>query len=339
MRLADYPRLFEFAALKKIVWAIDAFETDRELHRNAARTIQALIDKTGAEIEPVYVLSVAQLNLMPEVPGPWMINYRPAAEKALSRMLDEVHLPHMKSPHVILQKSSSSIESTSLISKYASSVQADLIVVTSHKRSGMSRLFLGSFAETLLLHSSVPVMVIGAHAAPTELLNQIVFPTEFGPHSKMVFRLLVEMAKVLNAKLTLFHSVPHPTIEPMFQTGVYLLGGSWIPVQAYFAAEVDRKARRIKLWSKWATHQGVETDYELRTEGGPVADTILALAKRKNASLIAMEGQAGRISAALIGSVSRQVLRAAPCPVWVLRYGFDQQKTGPETETRIEKAA
>lgn len=330
MAVGTSSSLVQYAAVKKIVWALDAFETDKQLHRNAVRTLLAISEKTGAEIEPIYILSLAQLNLTPDVPGPWILNYRPAAEKALQSLVSDFYIPNLKKPQVLMQKSSSNIEATMLVSKYAKSINADLIVVSSHSRTGVSRLLLGSFTETLLLHSSVPVMVVGTHLHELPALDRIIFPTKFGNHSKFIFRKVVSLAKALNVHLTIFHSVPPLTIEPLFQSGVYLLGGAWIPVQSYFLNEVEHKRRRVQLWCKWARKKGIKTNYEIHSEGGDIAEAILNLAEREKSGFIAMEGKSGRISAALVGSVTRQVLRHSTCPVWVVRYSEEAEKRGPD---------
>jgi nucleotide-binding universal stress UspA family protein len=46
------------------------------------------------------------------------------------------------------------------IAAYARSVGADMIVVGSHGRSGIPRLLLGSVAEGLMRHATVPVLVV-----------------------------------------------------------------------------------------------------------------------------------------------------------------------------------
>jgi nucleotide-binding universal stress UspA family protein len=50
------------------------------------------------------------------------------------------------------------------ICEYARRMRADTIVVGSHGRSGLPRLLLGSVAEGLMRHSSVPVLVVRAPA-------------------------------------------------------------------------------------------------------------------------------------------------------------------------------
>lgn len=44
--------------------------------------------------------------------------------------------------------------------------KADCIVIGSHGRRGLRRLFLGSVAENVLRHSPVPVLIVRAHATP-----------------------------------------------------------------------------------------------------------------------------------------------------------------------------
>lgn len=53
------------------------------------------------------------------------------------------------------------------IDDYARSSGADLIVIGSHGRTGLPRLFIGSVAEGVLRHASVPVLVV-RQAAPTQ---------------------------------------------------------------------------------------------------------------------------------------------------------------------------
>ena len=46
---------------------------------------------------------------------------------------------------------------------YTEKAGVDLIVVATHGRSGVSRLFLGSVADRLVHHAPVPVLVVRAH--------------------------------------------------------------------------------------------------------------------------------------------------------------------------------
>jgi nucleotide-binding universal stress UspA family protein len=54
------------------------------------------------------------------------------------------------------------------IAEAARLYQADLIVMTSHGRSGLGRLFLGSVAETVLRSTRTPILLLRDIAAPVE---------------------------------------------------------------------------------------------------------------------------------------------------------------------------
>ncbi len=54
------------------------------------------------------------------------------------------------------------------IVEFAETNDVDLIVMSSHGRTGMGRLFLGSIAERVIRHSPCPVMVVPARVAKKE---------------------------------------------------------------------------------------------------------------------------------------------------------------------------
>jgi nucleotide-binding universal stress UspA family protein len=323
----------------RVIWAVDAFEATNQIHYNCAAVLRFFKERFKSQINPVCVLSASQLNLPGERAGRWIHHYQPAIEKEIQTVLKEVHLDEqVETPEILLQRSTSTTEAVNLLSQFALSRDADLIVVGTHGRSGMERFLLGSFTETLLLRSEVPVLVIGQTLQEFKNIDRIFFPTEFGPHSKFIFRQVVRMAAEMKAKLTLFHYIPHP-IEPVFQSGIYLLGGSWIPVQAFFGDEVNKKTKRIGLWTKWANQQGVETDSLIHSEGGVISDVILSEAERRKMNCIVMEAQSGPISAALVGSITRQVIRSAACPVWVVRHGMQKALAFPSASSQDKKQA
>ena len=207
--------------------------------------------------------------------------------------------------------------------------EASLILVNTHGRSGFKRFVMGSFAETLLLRSRVPVFVVSSKMRGFRPIKDLLFPTDFGVHSKSVFKQAVSIATRMKASLTIFHSVLNP-VEPFFQSGIYLMGGNWIPIQPYFGNQIESFSRKARAWAKWASHKGVPTETVMQVEGQGVAAQIVQAARDRQTSFIVMAAQSGPTAAALIGSVTRQVIRNAECPVWVLR---EDMKVQPEIES------
>jgi nucleotide-binding universal stress UspA family protein len=305
-------------------------------------TLQKLIPQLEASVEPVYIFTPGQINLSTDFMETGTIpvteRYRPAAEKALNEILKDLPLPNLLPAHVITSEVSSSNQAAELLSRYSLERGAEAILVSSHGRSGLGRLLLGSFAETLVLRSEVPLVIVHPHFAAErkygseEGIKRILFPTDFGHLSEASFRKTVELAKTFGAKVTLFHSVPYP-FEPVLQSGVYLLGGGWMPIHAYLGNEVQRRQRRAEAWARWAKNQkSVEVDPMINSEGGSISELILDLAREQNADLISMAAQSGPIASAIIGSVTRQVIRHAPTPVWVLRFPKPGARLGRPAE-------
>jgi len=319
---------------QRVLWALDAFEPNLQFCKTAESVLQSIIQLAGGQIEPVYVLNPAHLDLTSESDGIEYLKYRPAAEKALESMVDGFEPREaLLKPHVIVQRSSTSTGSVEALLEYADTVAADCIVVSTHGRKGVSRLFLGSFAENLLLKSNIPVLVVNPKIEHLQHSDHWFFPTEFEPRSAEVFRKIVYLAKAFHAKLTLFHSVPHP-VESMVQSGVYLLGGGWLPINPYFEANLDHQNRRAAAWCRWAMHQGVQAEPCVQSQIGSLSTAILSLAAQKDAGFIIMEEKVNLVSAAIVGSITRQVIRNSHLPVWVVRHTAKDRQIKGTPESR-----
>ncbi|MEO7164728.1 MAG: universal stress protein [Bdellovibrionia bacterium] len=301
----------------KTIWAVDLFEDADPKRSQLITVLRYLAEKQNAEIEPVYVLSPEGLDLAVEFSPPWIKQYKPAALKSLRLALKDVQIPGLLDARILLQaKPSLSFMVKSLI-RYAKLANAELIVMGTHSRKGISRLFLGSFAESTLLYARVPVMVVGPHSESKEF-KKILFATDFGDKSNAIFQKVLALAQDWDAQVTIFHSVAHP-IEPVIQAGGFLLGGGWIDLPEYMTQVEAMNRKQAERWATLAEKQGVAAKVVFFPSGGSVSQSIVDYAQNNEAGLIAMTAESGPLASTLIGSISRQVVRNAHCPVWVFR--------------------
>ena len=305
--------------IKKIVWAVDAFHKPDLLRKHAVEDLRNLVKGTGAKaVEPVYVLSPDQLNLALEFSSPWIEHHATAVKRALAHLVKGIDVPHLMTPKVLVQNIPSITQSAKVLAVYARRSGADLIVVSTHATEGFAGWLLTSFAETLLLHSKVPVMVVGPRSRSIRKYDHILFPSDLGIHSKASFQRVMALAKSLGAELTLFHTIRHP-IAPVILSGAYLLGGGWLSVPSYLSAEEDRRGKFGESLAKIARKAGIKTNVVIDVANVGVVNSILTYAKRRKISLIAMAAHSGPVSSELIGSITWQVVRNTPSPVWVMR--------------------
>jgi nucleotide-binding universal stress UspA family protein len=136
-------------------------------------------------------------------------------------------------------------------------------------------------------------------------IKQILHPTDFSERSELAFRLACSLARDYGARLLLLHVAEAPTA--VYGEGIILPP----PEESWSAA-------REKLYQLRPKHAGVMVEHMLVE--GIAAVEILRVARESKVDAIVM-GTHGRtgFSRALMGSVSEQVLRTAPCPVVTVR--------------------
>jgi nucleotide-binding universal stress UspA family protein len=309
--------------MRKVLWAIDPFESHRETSQAILDFFKLFSERYDVRIEPVYVFSPESFNLPLQLSDAWQKQYEPQLKKALAYSIqgsnDKTFAKSigLSDPKIIRHKSRSIRASIQALLKYADSSSADLIVTGTHGRSGLDRFLLGSFAETLLLQSKLPVLVVhpGWKAKPIE---RILFPTDFGKSSKNTLKRVIEIARAWDAELVIHHTIERP-IEPVFQSGLYLMGGGWVPLTEFLNAEEERGQELLNEYKKIAEKAGIKVRTSLDNTSLSVTSSIEEQARRENVSLIAIEARSGAARAALLGSISRQVIRNASSLVWVLR--------------------
>ena len=195
----------------------------------------------------------------------------------------------------------------------ADSEGADLVVLGTHGRTGLSRLLVGSVAEHVVQLASCPVVTVrplpGLAGSSGRPLARIMYPTDFSPASRKAWPWVKALAEVTGADVDLLHVllevVPDRHVDPAFLAR---------------AAEAIREDAQ-KSGDQFLAICGFPRDrIHVHLAHGVEADQIAHLAQARGADLIVMgtHGRTGLLRLAL-GSVTRRVLHAAPCPVLTVR--------------------
>ncbi len=193
-----------------------------------------------------------------------------------------------------------------------SSSDVDLLVMGSHGRSGFKRILLGSVTERVIRQAPCPTLVVptGAHDVVPEgpiRLRTILCPVDFSEHSLRAVEYAVNLAEETDAQLQLLHVV---TLPPEISE----LEASFEHLRE--KVEADRLRRLNDLIpADAATYCTIQA--ALRQ--GSAHREIVKAATEQPSDLIVM-GAHGRtaIDAAIFGSNTARVMRAACCPVLVV---------------------
>jgi len=93
----------------------------------------------------------------------------------------------------------------------------DVIVLSTHGRSGISKALLGSVAERVFRHSPIPVLTLGPQVRHRTAFSprNILVPVDFTAASQASVRYACAVAREYNAELSLLHVVSCPPGEAM----------------------------------------------------------------------------------------------------------------------------
>lgn len=211
-----------------------------------------------------------------------------------------------------------SADPAATILETAAKLEPSLIALSTHGRTGLARLRMGSVAERVLHGSRFPLFLANPFALeeePREIgFRRILVPLDGSDASARVLPLVHEIARTFESEVVLLHVV-EPRLLPA--------GGAETTLEE-FDARADAAAR---LERRRAELGGVRARVVVLR--GPAAAAILDAAECEDADLVALttHGRSGP-SRWVFGSIAEHVLHECRCPLLVVRTG------GPGLEPR-----
>jgi nucleotide-binding universal stress UspA family protein len=159
---------------------------------------------------------------------------------------------------------------------------ADLLVVGTHGRHGIAKLFFGSIAEQIFRQADCPVLTFGPHSdgrpwfGTSSTHRTFLFATDFGPASLHGLPQAIAAANQFGAQLaflSIMPATPSSTDEALTD---------W---------QEDARTKTLQRLAELAEDTGLDTRPQLYTEfesGRPVSERILETADKLRADLIIM---------------------------------------------------
>ncbi len=193
-----------------------------------------------------------------------------------------------------------------ILAQVADEYGADLIVVGTHGRTGLSRFLLGSVAASVIRHARCDVLVVrGGQPAP---FKRPLIATDF---SAVADRSIDHAARLCepNAPLQVIHAWQLPSGS----WGATLLGQArfpWSTVRDAVISNARDLADKLTV-----SHPGIQVELVQ----GPAAQVVTHAAERDGNDLISIGAHGLRgVRRLLLGSVAESTVRHAPCSVLVV---------------------
>jgi len=212
-----------------------------------------------------------------------------------------------------------------VLEHYAQRHDIDLIVISTHARSGISRLSLGSVTDWLIRHTSIPVLVV---KPPTSYLNpqvgeafqRVVVPLDGSTLAEQILPRILTLARLEDAELILLHVLPAPSLS---QKEIADLNPAWWKPDIEVAKDyLIRMARMVR-------RNGVPVRTEIVINEN-VANAIADFASHERADLIAIATHGrGGVARMLRGSVADAIMHSGRASMLV----FKPEKPGENEAT------
>lgn len=203
------------------------------------------------------------------------------------------------------------VQAAPAIMDYARENDIGLVVVSTHARRNVQRLFMGSVAAEVLRISSRPVLVVGAHhRRPESGYNRIMLPVDLTEDSEMIKRRA--LALMPEDDQNLIFQLIH-----VFETDHFRYVYSDLKSENHRAAEtrLTQLVNELQLpgYVYYSSPVGAEDEQ------------IAGQAREEGFDLIVMgRASISRMGRLLLGSTTDRVIRQAPCPVLAWRDQRDQ---------------
>jgi nucleotide-binding universal stress UspA family protein len=188
------------------------------------------------------------------------------------------------------------------ILREAAAQHADLIVVSSHGRSGIRKMFFGSTTERVLRETPVPVLITpDAKPQSTSLselarhINHILVPVDMSGASRHQLTVAAGLAEALAAGLIVSY-----VLEPIFVSPSVRM--------AMPATDAARRADAEDKLAALAASVTPRVHLETMVVTGDPSEEIITLAEARNANLIVVGLHSSGMLGPRMGSVTYRVL-------------------------------
>ncbi|OGL38961.1 MAG: hypothetical protein A3C43_08995 [Candidatus Schekmanbacteria bacterium RIFCSPHIGHO2_02_FULL_38_11] len=200
------------------------------------------------------------------------------------------------------------------IIEFSKDVKADLIVMATHARKGLSHAVIGSVAEKVLRTSPCPVLTVklSHEIKPDKFdIKKILVPVDLSEHSEKAFELAVDFASLFNANIDVLNVIQPISFYPYYYSDFFSKEGIIKRMEEEIKVRLGLLIEEKGKGFKNITHQvrvGEPFHEILEKENSIKADLII----------MGTHGRTG-ISHALIGSVAERLIRLAKCPVMTVK--------------------
>ncbi len=282
-----------------VIWAFNPFEKNQKLHLFGRDLIKCLFTNKDS-IEVVYVASNAEAELATAFNIPLKQRYSTYPQKIIVNLLHSIGISGYKIK-ILLEKK---ISITSVVKKLTSLTKknkADIVLIASGNKKMLSKIILGSFAESMI-HLSVCDLLVFNQDTKFQFKHPetLLYAYDFSPKGLLGLKRALFYVKKWKAKLIVVY-------VPVVEFAMNLED---------FQSETEHKIESLK---KFLNKNKIDFDIYTDFKTTHIADAVLKIAHETEAAIILTAAQANKLETLLGGSTTRNILRKSSLPTLILK--------------------
>ena len=231
-------------------------------------------------------------------------------DRLYAQLEQEAEQPALKNLRVSTQVLGTRLQSVTLVD-FADSEQCDLIVMSTHGRSGLTHSLLGSFTEETARHAAVPVLTYRKQKldAATFEPRLVLVPFDLSENSKAVFSLLRLLGDRYDGEIKILHVFPEVSVR-----------GDWGNAQERLRVAEETASTIEKELRALCDKELPQLKTTVASRFGDAYREIIKESRMISPDLIVMatHGWTG-LKHLYFGSVAEKTLRTSSCSVLTVR--------------------
>ncbi len=277
----------------KILLAVDP--EDEKIHpvKSVWKALDRWAGHTNSRIEVIHVLQYPQRMMSDD-------RFVERIQLSLKKFVTHSGMKNCQS-YKIITGTTSIKKSVSKLLKYVHDSNAKAIALISHGRKWFSRMIMGSFSETLIMESTVPVIFLSRKSISGN--DRVLFLTDFTKASTTSFQIFLDEFSGMASELVLYHA-----LEPTYE---------FVEISNYSFETRKYAVEQMEKLSKLANGYGIKNRWIIEDNVLDIAKAVMKIVNREKIPMIGLSSSATRYGMIFIGSVAKRLFRIDKVTCWV----------------------
>lgn len=294
----------------KIIWAINPNKNPNDA-KELVKEMKTWASTLNCDIQPVAVFSKLNIGFPPQVNFRWENTFEELAKASLQNYLKKIDSTDFLDAEIIFAATLSNRKMASELADYAKKANASLIFAHTRVKKTMNPIRLGGFAESLISLSDIPVLLMNPSVKNVSKKKSVLFPTDLSAESNQALAKVKPWVTALHSKLILFNRVEFPD----FYANDF---GAPAAIDQIMKEAENSRREALQKMQKSLEAENIKAGAIVAKSHKYLGAQIIEVARKNKVELIIVTNHAGPLYQAILGSVSRDILVHAKCPVLVL---------------------